>query len=689
MPLALIIASVGLLVYSPKSSNPLHVAATDPATGEVTMSWEFPASYTGHRTVCSLPGADSSMLFAAWAGGAEYDPVTDPFGVSTGYDYPMVGVTHTSPITPRFDVFKTGFMEVATTNIRPSSATFTESVRVRVVRWKIDDVPIYAIAVEPRVVFDKVMDPYSATTITEGDFIDEDTFDLDWDNFYSGVVQNPAVRGGNFRVVKADYLAIIGYGDVSWYSFESNKWLTASKQVITRRFREVRETATGLSCSVVDSKRLEFAWSVDVSDPATVPTAFRIKVFEAATLGTSATNVVADSGDCRLPPANTLGVCRWAAPTNWVSSITNGAVWGVQLLDSKFRYCDERRWQTVSFGSEAQEPSKAEWLPVYSPKSASPLHVAAMETNTMSVAKSWEFPASYTGHRSVCFLPDADSSMTFAAWAGGAEYNPATDPFGVSTGYDYPMVGVTHTSPITPRFDVFKTGFMEVATTNIRPSSATFTEPVRVRVVQWKVDGYPMWDLAMGEPSVIFDKVMNPRVAATITENDFIDEDTFDLDWDDFYSKVVRSAGAIYGNLPIVKADYLAIIGEGDVSWFSYETNKWRTASKQVITRYYATNRVDASAMSISTNTPDASAVFSWRINDFPRRGTTDYTAFRIVANGADAERDSDIRRMPPRDPSGVYRWAAPHSWTNITSWGISIFNSKFRTTNTVWSVVQ
>ena len=62
-----------------------------------------------------------------------------------------------------------------------------------------------------------MMDPYSATTITEGNFVAGDTFDLDWDNFYTGVVQNPGVWFGAYKILKADYLVFFGDGEVSWH----------------------------------------------------------------------------------------------------------------------------------------------------------------------------------------------------------------------------------------------------------------------------------------------------------------------------------------------------------------------------------------------------------------------------------------------------------------------------------------
>lgn len=331
------------------------------------------------------------------------------------------------------------------------------------------------------------------------------------------------------------------------------------------------------------------------------------------------------------------------------------------------------------------------YLPVYSPKSDSQLHVAAMDTNTMAVSQSWTFPASYTGHRSVCCLPGATSDMSFAAWTGGDNYNPHTDPFGVSTGYVYPAVELTRLSPITPRFDVWKAGTMRVATTNILEGGDSLDDstPTRVRVVRWKLDDRPIYNMAI-EPRVVFDKIMDPFVATTLTEADFLNANTYDLDWDEFYREVVRSIAVRSGGYRVVKADYLVIVGDGDVvSWINgFDTNKVAVASKQVITRRFGENRV----LPAPSDLGEVNAVnptFKWTV-DCP--DSEAYTAFRVVVTNEDTQAfyDTGIKRMPPRDMSGVYSWVAPAD-TNLwqassafagrtNSWIVQAYNSKFRT---------
>ena len=309
----------------------------------------------------------------------------------------------------------------------------------------------------------------------------------------------------------------------------------------------------------------------------------------------------------------------------------------------------------------------------------------------------------YEGENDIVAFADLDGSGTFTS---GEPYGVVKN-VGVSWKGVSAEIELTDASPVTPRFDVFAAGTMQVATTNIAEAAESsssgdeeseITEPVRVRVVRWKIDDAPIYSMAV-TPRVVFDKMMDPRVAATITERDFIDENTFDLDWDYFRSEVVTFPGVTSQNRMVVKADYLAIIGDGDVSWRRDETNKWLTASKQVITRYYGENRVMPRQVSPGSVSPVSSAMgvvntanptFAWTL-DCPERES--YTAFRIVVtNSTGTVYDSGIRRAPARDGDGAYRWAAPLYVDDITpegkifankstyGWRVAMYNSKFRT---------
>ncbi|MBO7684353.1 MAG: hypothetical protein J6T51_06485 [Kiritimatiellae bacterium] len=343
---------------------------------------------------------------------------------------------------------------------------------------------------------------------------------------------------------------------------------------------------------------------------------------------------------------------------------------------------------SAAFLATADNPSV--FLPVYSPKSASPLHVAAIDTNTMAVVKSWEFPAEYTGHRSACFLPDAHSNMTFTAWTGGEAYNPGTDPFGTSRGYDYPVVDVTETSPITPRFDVWAAGVALYSLTNepvvVDSSSVLGSSPVRVRVVRWKVNDRPRYNLAI-EPRVVLDKVMDPRVATTLTEADFIDANAHDLDWEHFSDEVANYVVVVGSNINVVKADYLVVLGDGPFSWIdNNDTNTLVTASTQVITRRFNASAFHALDVAYEPATTGSCGAVSWN-TCLPDGGWHTLTSSNvppvalsvIYKDGLDAATMQGLMdgsppsniifnvyatfRMPPQSEDGRWRWWPPSSF--------------------------
>ena len=351
MTTLVLIASVFLPVYSPKSESPLHVAAIDTNTMAVVKSWEFPSSYTGHRSVCRLPGADTNMVFHAWTGGTTYNPDTDPFGTSRGYEYPLVDVTAESPITPRFDLWKTPLMLVATTNtVATTNMPPTEPTRVRVIRWKVDDAPIYAMAVTNRVVFDKVLDPHVATMLTEEDFLGEGIHDLDWGNFYDEVVNGRGVVG-RYKVEKADYLVFFGDGEVGWTSsFETNKWLEASSRVITRRFNTGPFVAVDVDCEPATTGSCgAVSWNTFIQykswDPMTSTNAPPVVMsviyndgFDDETfhdfLYFGRSNVTFNVyGTFRMPPQSEDGKWRWWPPSSF---FVPGRVFGICVGDAKY-----------------------------------------------------------------------------------------------------------------------------------------------------------------------------------------------------------------------------------------------------------------------------------------------------------------------------------------------------------------
>ena len=351
--------------YTYSSSNETQIASLEDQTYRIAYASQpsvgLPRKlYLGAADVGHVrEGANDIVAFADIDNNGAFTP-GEPYGIVQNVDVSWKGVaaevelTDESPVTPRFNVFSTGTVLVSTTNVVEGSGESGGSLgsvptRVRVVRWKLDDTPIYSMAVEPRVIFDKVMDPRAVTTLTEADFLDADTHDLDWDNFYREVAQSAGVRFGNFRVVKADYLVVVGDGDViSWRSGDdTNKVALASKQVITRRFGanrvipqpvspgSVSPTSSGMG--IVSTASPTFAWTIDSPDSEAY-TAFRIVV-------TNAAGLVYDSGVRRAPARDGDGAYRWAAPLYVDDITTSNKVfankstygWRVSMYNAKFR----------------------------------------------------------------------------------------------------------------------------------------------------------------------------------------------------------------------------------------------------------------------------------------------------------------------------------------------------------------
>ncbi|MBR2837857.1 MAG: hypothetical protein IKE55_03660, partial [Kiritimatiellae bacterium] len=306
--------------------------------------------------------------------------------------------------------------------------------------------------------------------------------------------------------------------------------------------------------------------------------------------------------------------------------------------------------------------------------------------------------------------------VAFADLDGNGVYTSG-EPYGIVQGVGVSWKGVsaeielTDESPVTPRFDVWAAGTALYSLTNVLASGnsegnsassgsgvsagLSADTPVRIRVVRWKIDDYPNYAMAV-QPRVVFDKMMDPRVATTLTEADFLGKDVHDIDWEFFYDEVANYAGVLFGNFPVVKADYLVVIGDGPVSWLnSTDTNTLVTASPQVITRRFDAERVLPVPVSPSRVSPvsaasgivnSANPTFAWTID-----GDT-YTAFRIqVTNEAGLVYDSGVRRAPARDEDGVYRWTAPLYADDMTQegevfanksaygWRVAMYNAKFR----------
>ena len=271
--IALSASSAEVVVYSPKDSGGVTLKAP---SGALT----YPAAWTGHRSVCAVPGA-SNDVFEAWTGGAAY-AVGAPYGTSAGRAWPAVELTEYSPVMPRIDL-RTGASDRAptvaeyvdelyrivreeavtdadkdynlqqlgwTTNNRYTVAAPQSGERVRVVRWVVDGQPACRLGFDAETVLDTRARRSDRAFLTEADILATGALDLDWDKLKSGVVDNFDIQNFGTPVTNVAYLVVIGDGKTAWDSLsDTNSAPRILDRVIERRFGHSRIAPTPVSGS--------------------------------------------------------------------------------------------------------------------------------------------------------------------------------------------------------------------------------------------------------------------------------------------------------------------------------------------------------------------------------------------------------------------------------------------------------
>jgi len=334
------------------------------------------------------------------------------------------------------------------------------------------------------------------------------------------------------------------------------------------------------------------------------------------------------------------------------------------------------------------DPSPATEVVVYSPDSSAPLHVRGGDVTRI-------FPAAYNGHRAVCPVAGTTTNDTFCAWSGGDAY-ALGDPFGVSNGRDYPAIGLTRTTSIMPRIDVFADAsdrksvygdFDSPKTNDVNFIELPKTGPVRVRLIRYQVDDLDPYTVGVREPTVLVDRVFQSDVRSVLHEGDLLAADTFDIDWDRLYSEVVQSYGIIATGSPITNVNYLVVFGDDSLDFDHVTaTNNTIHAHPILVNRRFEINRTTPTPTSevVRTN----SVTVGWKIlgeDPWAAKYGTTYTACKVNAwlgsttNGT-PWKSSGVIRMPPADQNGVYHYAirgVPNN-TNLT-WQVFTYNSKFK----------
>lgn len=369
-----------LVVYSQASSSPLHVSKVVTNAWQRQRQWNFQPSYTGHRSVCRLSEASSNDSFIAWIGGDKFEP-GDWMGVSTAIDYPVIGITRTSAITPRIGIWsgasdrsddwnqvlidkcltlpdvvswiggddakRTWYRDFLSGRVALTKPPVIDRpTRVRVVRYAVDDRYCYSVGVygdqyEQRVLMDRVFYPDGRDYLCEADFLGDGQFDIDWDYLQSEVLNASGVATAGLAISNMTYLVVIGDGPTSFRgTLGTNTTVNAMSTMITRRFEVMRHKPVAENVAIVEGDRPVLKWSIPDEDPwakkyGTSYTAFRFQVLEA-----NGSTVVSTSSVHRLPPQDANEFFTWIPPDDIGATV--GRKWRIVMYNSKYKKLAER-----------------------------------------------------------------------------------------------------------------------------------------------------------------------------------------------------------------------------------------------------------------------------------------------------------------------------------------------------------
>ena len=298
---------------------------------------------------------------------------------------------------------------------------------------------------------------------------------------------------------------------------------------------------------------------------------------------------------------------------------------------------------------------------------------------------------------------------TFVAFCdldGNGKYT-AGEPYGVApsvdVGWNYAKVNIelTDTTPVTARFSVGDSGDGLSAVgattdaeggseaTNDRTAlwgSASGNFPVesitigqstggvfqRVRVVRTAINGMLCSMFGVSDSQVVLDKVVNVNNDSYITEADFLNDSSFDIDWT--LADELASAG-VSASTVITNVSYRVVIGDGSAN--GSETNNLLGI---VYNRWFDTPEVQNAAKPVVLApgiVTDSAPTFKWTIPG----NLNSYTAFQIqVLDGSTVVWSSGMQHMPPRvrdaDYGWRYEWTAPLFADSRTPDGSKLFEN-------------
>ena len=330
--------------------------------------------YLGEADTGHVKEGKNSIV--AWAETVAADGVWqpgEPYGIVRDVDVSWRGtsaeieLTDMSPVTPRIDLVADDAMprltradirerieahpDVNTPTIlkwldgnpiadRTAEGESFRGQRVRVVRWMINDVPVFLANTDAKVVLDKTIETDVRSCLTEADFlVGNESFDIDWDDL-SDVLDD--VREACGIVTNVSYLVVIGDGDADWNDFDTSNTVYALNTVITRKFGRSRVKPVAVAPGatgeeIVRSANPTFKWTMACPEEEGY-TAFRIQVTNV--LG----EVVYDSDLQSVPPRNDKSQYVWSAPLFVGDRTLTGKVfenkkvygWKVAMYNAKF-----------------------------------------------------------------------------------------------------------------------------------------------------------------------------------------------------------------------------------------------------------------------------------------------------------------------------------------------------------------
>lgn len=351
-------------------------------------------------------------------------------------------------------------------------------------------------------------------------------------------------------------------------------------------------------------------------------------------------------------------------------------------------------------------------LPIYSyDRSTSPLHVRtftpARQDGSVTPEMQWDFPASYTGQKSICWLPGATSDMAFIAWVGGDEWQPG-DPFGftpAASASNVQAIALTLMSPICPRIKLWdnKSDRLECIGEYPWPTDNTY-KPIeneqsghlmlsatptakcaRVRVQLVRAGTFDATESDSTTCLTLLDCKLTRDGRSFLHEGDFLAGGELDIAWSSLSSyfqgnlaSVDTTASIFAINLDLLECD----MGKKNGAGTKYTNIK---TFPELLLRFHETTRTAATPTSCNAG------AFTWRIDgewNWAKLYGSTYTAFKIKvfsdANGTGtALHESSIIRMPPQEFDGSYIWAAPAEWmadiASWASWRIFTYNSRWK----------